>query len=60
MGAVFDRFGVKAGILLGTVCMGLCYVFLLIAKTFPMFIVVAVFYGLGSAHGTIFPPTLPS
>ena len=60
MGAVFDRFGVKAGILLGTVCMGLCYVFLLIAKTFPMFIVVAVFYGLGSAHGTIFPPTLTS
>ena len=60
MGAVFDRIGVKAGILLGTVCMGLCYVFLLIAKTFPMFIVVAVFYGLGSAHGTIFPPTLTS
>ena len=60
MGAVFDRFGVKAGILLGTVCMGLCYVFLLIAKTFPVLIVVAVFYGLGSAHGTIFPPTLTS
>ena len=60
MGAVFDRFGVKAGILLGTVCMGLCYVFLLIAKTFTVLIVVAVFYGLGSAHGTIFPPTLTS
>lgn len=60
MGAVFDRFGVKAGILLGTVCMGLCYVFLIIAKSFPMLIVVAVFYGLGSAHGTIFPPTLTS
>ena len=60
MGAVFDKFGVKAGILLGTVCMGLCYVFLLIAHSFALLIVVAVFYGLGSAHGTIFPPTLTS
>ena len=60
MGAVFDRFGVKAGILLGTVSMALCFVFLLIARTFAAFLLVALFYGLGSAHGTIFPPTLTS
>lgn len=60
MGDVFDRFGVKAGILLGTVSMGLCFVFLLLSKTFGMLLVVALFYGLGSAHGTIFPPTLTS
>ncbi len=60
MGRVFDKFGVKAGILLGTVSMGLTFVFLLIAKSFALLLVVALFYGLGSAHGTIFPPTLTS
>ena len=60
MGAVFDKFGVKPGILLGTVSMALCFVFLLIAKSFPMLLPVALFYGLGSSHGTIFPPTLTS
>ena len=60
MGAVFDKFGVKAGILLGTVSMALCFVFLLIANSFALLLVVALFYGLGSAHGTIFPPTLTS
>ena len=60
MGVVFDRFGVKAGILMGTVCMGLCFVFLLIAKTFTVLLFVALFYGLGSSHATIFPPTLTS
>jgi len=60
MGTVFDKFGVKAGILLGTVSMGLTFVFLLIAKSFTVLLVVALFYGLGSAHGTIFPPTLTS
>lgn len=60
MGAVFDKFGVKAGILLGTVSMGLTFVFLLIAKSFSVLLIVALFYGLGSAHGTIFPPTLTS
>lgn len=60
MGAVFDKFGVKAGILLGTVSMGLTFVFLLVAKSFALLLPVALFYGLGSAHGTIFPPTLTS
>lgn len=57
MGAVFDK-SLKGGILLGTVCMALCFVFLLIAKDFTMLLFVALFYGLGSAHATIFPPTL--
>ncbi|MGI6462975.1 MAG: MFS transporter [Candidatus Scatomorpha sp.] len=57
MGAVFDK-SLKGGILLGTVSMALCFVFLLIAKNFTMFLIVALFYGLGSAHATIFPPTL--
>lgn len=60
MGVVFDKWGVKAGILMGTVCMGLCFVFLLIAKNFTMLLPVALFYGLGSSHATIFPPTLTS
>ena len=60
MGVVFDKWGVKAGILMGTVCMGLCFVFLLIAKNFAMLLPVAIFYGLGSSHATIFPPTLTS
>ncbi len=60
MGVVFDKWGVKAGILMGTVCMGLCFVFLLIAKNFAMLLPVALFYGLGSSHATIFPPTLTS
>lgn len=59
MGAVFDK-SLKGGILLGTVCMALCFVFLLIAKSFALLIVVALFYGIGSAHATIFPPTLTS
>lgn len=57
MGAVFDK-SLTGGILLGTVSMALCFVFLLIAKNFTMLLPVAVFYGLGSAHATIFPPTL--
>jgi len=60
MGAVFDKWGVKAGILMGTVCMALCFVFLLLAKTFALLLVVALFYGLGSSHATIFPPQLTS
>ena len=60
MGMVFDKWGVKAGILMGTVCMGLCFVFLLIARSFTMLLPVALFYGLGSSHATIFPPTLTS
>lgn len=60
MGAVFDKFGVKPGILLGTISMALCFVFLLLAKSFPMLLPVALFYGIGSSHGTIFPPTLTS
>jgi len=60
MGAVFDKWGVKAGILLGTVSMALCFVFLLIADSFAMLLAVALFYGVGSAHATIFPPTLTS
>jgi len=59
MGAVFDK-SLKGGILLGTVSMALCFVFLLIAKSFALLLVVALFYGLGSAHATIFPPTLTS
>ena len=57
MGAVFDK-SLTGGILLGTVSMALCFVFLLIAKNFTMLLPVALFYGLGSAHATIFPPTL--
>ena len=57
MGAVFDK-SLTGGILLGTVSMALCFVFLLIARNFTMLLPVAVFYGLGSAHATIFPPTL--
>ncbi len=57
MGAVFDK-SPTGGILLGTVSMALCFVFLLIAKNFTMLLPVALFYGLGSAHATIFPPTL--
>lgn len=59
MGAVFDK-SLKGGILLGTVSMALCFVFLLIARSFALLLVVALFYGLGSAHATIFPPTLTS
>lgn len=58
MGSVFDKYGTKAGILLGTVSMALLFVFLLIARTFPVLLVAALFYGLGSALGTIFPATL--
>ena len=57
MGAVFDK-SLTGGILLGTVSMALCFVFLLIAKNFTLLLPVALFYGLGSAHATIFPPTL--
>ena len=57
MGAVFDK-SLTGGILLGTVSMALCFVFLLVAKNFTMLLPVALFYGLGSAHATIFPPTL--
>lgn len=57
MGAVFDK-SLTGGILLGTVSMALCFVFLLIARNFTMLLPVALFYGLGSAHATIFPPTL--
>lgn len=60
MGSVFDKHGVKAGMLLGTVGMALCFVFLLVAKSFGMLLVVALCYGIGSAHATIFPPTLTS
>lgn len=60
MGHVFDKYGVKAGILLGSVGMALCFVFLLIAKSFAVLLLVALCYGAGSAHATIFPPTLTS
>jgi len=60
MGPVFDKWGEKKGILLCVALMILCFVFLLISNTFAMFILVALFYGIGSAHSTIFPPQLTS
>ena len=60
MGFVFDRFGIKAGVLLGMVSMLLTFVMLLIAHSLPLLFVTAIFNGLGAGIGTIFPATLTS
>lgn len=58
MGAVFDRFGLIAGLLLGTVSMFFTFVSLLAGHSMGFLIAAAFCYGMGSSCGTILPPVM--
>lgn len=58
LGAVYDRFGLQAGTLLAMGCMTLTFVFLLIAKSFPLLICAGLCYGIGGSVGTLVPPII--
>jgi MFS family permease len=60
LGAVFDRFGMTAGILLAMVSMFFTFVCLLTARSLPMLTAAAVCYGIGNASGTIMGPVIVS
>lgn len=58
LGAVFDRFGLKAGTFLCMGCMTLTFVFLLTARNFPLLVCAGLCYGVGGSCGTLLPPII--
>jgi len=58
LGAVYDRMGLKAGTFLAMGCMTLTFVFLLIARSFPLLICAGLCYGIGGSVGTLLPPVI--
>ena len=63
MGMLFDKLGLKAGVLLGVFGTLGCYVFMFIASGIPSVPMIAVFsflFGIGLATQSIFMPSLVS
>jgi len=58
LGIIFDKFGLKGGIIYACMALILCTLALLGAKTVPMTILFAALFGLGNCMGTVAPPLL--
>ena len=58
VGAVFDRYGSKAGILAAAGSLSVLFTCLLLFRSYPLVCLGGCFYGIGSASGTLLAPLL--
>ncbi|MEG0191255.1 MAG: MFS transporter [Lachnospiraceae bacterium] len=56
LGWINDQFGIKASTTFGCVAFGMSFLFMLLGENTSMLYIMAIFFGLGNAIGTVVPP----
>ncbi|MGO5052511.1 MFS transporter [Lachnospiraceae bacterium LCP25S3_G4] len=56
LGWINDRFGIKASTTFGCLTFGTAFVFMLLGENTSMLYIMAIFFGMGNAIGTVVPP----